>query len=402
MGANVFTYIYYALVTRAVGVDAAGFFFSLVSAILVASLPAAIGGNVVAKMTADAQVARNAAAVGVMGATATAALVPVGMLVLTSTLLALPLVKQWLHSSDSLTIILASISLVFALVLFLQRAVFQGGGRFRDFIVSNLVEGGIKAVAGAATWLLHGGVRLALLGYVVATAAAFGFGARVLRGARPEFRFATPLLLHRMLAIALPVTALYAVTFADVILVQNKLDARSSGLYGSVALLGRALVTALQFIPTILLPRAAHDRKKGRSPVEALLAAAGLTVAAIACALVAAAFFAKPLVTIIAGGAFVDAAPLLFPYLIGMGALALASVLTSYLIGREQLTFGYPLIVLAAAEIFVIALYHPTPMAVVYVVAIGHCTLLVCCMIGLFLTRNATPTEARALEGSPG
>jgi hypothetical protein len=82
---------------------------------------------------------------------------------------------------------------------------------------------------------------------------------------------------------------------------------------------------------------------------------------------------------------------LVLPYTAAMGALALASVLTSYLIALDRAGFALPLGIVACGEIAAIAVDHPNLETVVSIVLAGHCAMLACCLIDVLLTLRARP-----------
>jgi O-antigen/teichoic acid export membrane protein len=316
---------------------------------------------------------------------------------------ALPAFMRYFHAPDAFVVVFALVALGLTAVLLLQRAVFQGAGRFGAFVASNAIEAALKAAAGVATWTLHGGLRMALGGYVAATAAAAGFSAAPWIGSIARARAIVPpaFLGRYVLGIAVPTAALSAVSFADVLLVRHSLDAYASGLYAATALFGRAVLTAVQFVPTVLMPRVVAERSAGRSPARLLGVALVVTLAAIAIALLAAALVPRELLTLVAGKAFAAASPLLVTYTLAMGALAGATVLAAYLIALGRGGFVIPLVLVACAEITAIALYHPSAGAVVHVVLAGHCALFACCIPDALLSlgRGMMPQPSEAVNG---
>jgi O-antigen/teichoic acid export membrane protein len=404
IAANVLTYVYYATVSRAVGVAAAGLFMSLIAAIMICSLPAAVGGNIVAKMAADARGRGEDGVVTALGIYASLLIVPIALIVAVVEAFGLPALAAFFHAADRGALVLAGISFTFAFTLAVQRAVLQGAGRFGAFVTSNVIEGAGKCVAGLACWSLHAGVRTALGGYAIAAAAATIFNVtRTLRGAAPvRPHLPRAVATRHLIGIALPTAALTAVTFADVVLVRHGLDPYDSGLYAATALFGRAVLTALAFVPTILMPKAAAERAAGRPSVGVLRAAFPLTALGVAGALLVAAFFPRFVLTVIAGKAFVAAAPLVLPYTAAMGALAFAAVFAAYLIALDRTAFALPLALVACVEIGAIAAYHPNVMTVVSIVLAGHCALLACCLVDLLFALRARPAEARVPSAAAG
>jgi O-antigen/teichoic acid export membrane protein len=399
IASNILTYVLYATVARAVGVDLAGLFLSVVSAIMIGALPAIVAGYVIAKLAADAQGRDDAGTINALGLYATVSIVPVAIIVTIASVIAAGPLRLLFRTGDTAVIALAAAAFGLTFVMLIQRAVLQGAGRFGAYVVSNLIEGSLKAAAGLITLVQHGGVRLALSGFVLAVFAAAGFNAVQMVGQLPRARLSLPgsTFLRHFVGIALPIAALTAVTFADVVLVRRFLDTYDSGLYSAVALVGRAALTALGFVPTVLMPRAAAALAAGQSSVRLLAAACAVTAGAVFAALILAALVPGTLIALIAGRAFLAASPYVLEYVTGMGALAGATVLTSYLIAIERRGFVIPMTVVACGEVLAIALQHSDLWTVVRIVLVGHSTMLACCIVDVLLLLARRGADARRL-----
>jgi O-antigen/teichoic acid export membrane protein len=160
-------------------------------------------------------------------------------------------------------------------------------------------------------------------------------------------------------------------------LIKHSFDARSAGLYAAAALVGRALIAALLFVPTLLMPKATSRAAAGKSPLPLLISALGLSAVVVAAAILAGIIAPRAVVTLLAGRAFGDAAPIVLPYLIASGTLALANVVAAYKMGLHRYDFVIPAVVIAGIEVAVFAAWHPTLIAAVTVLLVGH-TLVLC------------------------
>jgi O-antigen/teichoic acid export membrane protein len=381
IAANVLTLFYYATVSRAVGVDDAGLFSSLISAILIFSVPGNIAAVVMAKVVADA-CARGEQGIAVFLARWAASLfVPLLAFFALVDSLENSAVATFFHTSDHTLVLLVGAGISFTALLAPLRAVLQGKGNFQGFAMSNIVEGVGKAATGLLTYILGGGLRFALMGYGLSVALAFGISALLTAGGhRPQKpRISRASGLHHLLGTALPIGAITLMTFADVVLVRHFLPAYDSGLYGASALVGRAILTIIAFVPTVLLPKASAHRATGRSPLRLLAAALLMTGVVVGGILAATAIFPSAIVSAVAGRAFADAAPLVFPYALAMAFLAGATVLSVYLIGIDRASFALPLTAIAAVEIALVGLFHASTHVVLEIVICGHAGAFIVC-----------------------
>jgi hypothetical protein len=171
--------------------------------------------------------------------------------------------------------------------------------------------------------------------------------------------------------------------FYDVPIVRHAFDARSAGLYAAAALVGRAVLATISFVPTLIMPKATARVAARMSPTPLLLTALAIAgvivVGAAGLALFAPAF----VVRLIAGGRFGDAAPLVLAYTLASGALALANVVGAYKMGLHQYDFVVPTAIVAAVEILLMAFWHPSLTSVVTVLLCGHLAVFASTLFGL-------------------
>ena len=194
MAANVLGYVFYALVSRALGVDAYGTFSSLVAIVLIVASPATIGQMVIAKLATDfvGQPALLSGLVRTIDRVTVAFAVAVA-----ATLAALSVpIATFLHLSDPLLVALAALSLCGAIVLPFTRGVLQGTSAFGAFSLSAVAEALAKALF-APLLGVAAGLRGALSGMALAYAVAAGY---TFVAARPHGRgAAVPLPLRTVL-----------------------------------------------------------------------------------------------------------------------------------------------------------------------------------------------------------
>jgi O-antigen/teichoic acid export membrane protein len=164
--------------------------------------------------------------------------------------------------------------------------------------------------------------------------------------------------------------------FYDVPLIQHNFDPRSAGLYAAAALVGRAILSIITFVPTVVMPKATARAAAGQSTLPLLFVALGGAGAIIGFVVLISACVPTLVVTLVAGGRFAGAAPLVFEYAVASGALALASVVAAYRIGLHRYEFVVPCTAAALLEICALICWHPTLAAVLTVLISGHLVVL--------------------------
>ncbi|MDB5071260.1 MAG: sugar isomerase [Candidatus Eremiobacteraeota bacterium] len=394
--ANVFNYLFYMLIGRRAGVVIYGEVTSLASALLVIGAPANVGQLIVARLAAGLDAHGDKASLRRLGDLVTmwtgAAAAVVFVLVL---LLRAP-IASFFNLTETAPVVAAGATLAALLVAYVQRGVLQGAHLFEDFSYSLSLETITKLVVGVALVAPFGATG-ALSGVAagLVLAASFNFFSfhRRFGGGRATVAFDRATLTRIVSGVGLGQLTLTVLTFYDVPLVKHAFDARTAGLYAAAALVGRAVIGACMFVPTIILPKANARAAAGQSTLPLLLAALGLGTAVVAVAVVASALAPRFVVTTIAGRPFGDAAPLVLLYVLASGALSLAYVVASYNFGLHRYEFVVPAFVVACAEIATLAVWHPSLHAIVAVLATGHA-----CVLAATLYRSSARVPAGPLR----
>lgn len=380
--ANALGYAFYALVSRALGVESYGTFSSLLAIVLIVSSPAAIAQMIVAKLASDLafDADRLAGLVRLVDRVTLAVSLGTGAVLIAA---AVPLAR-FLHLSDPLLTVLAGCSLCGAVALPFLRGVLQGTSAFRAFALSMVAENLAKALFAPALGIaagLRGAVGGTALGYALAAAYTFLAGRPHRRGE------AVPVSLREIArtsaAVALAVFCVNVLLLYDVVLAKRYLDAHTVGLYSAAALASRALYAVIAFVPTVLLPQAAARSARGERTrilfFQAFGAAFALGVAAIAFY----ALFPRLVVVTIAGRSFAGAAEYLVPYVYAIAVASLANVVATYNIARGRMGFVVPLAAVAVGEITAVVLRHRTAADLLQTIVVGHTLALFATVVSL-------------------
>lgn len=373
--ANVLAYVFYALVSRSIGVEAYGSFSALAAVVLILSGPALIAQLVVAKLASDLALDPDRLA-GLVHAVDRVAIVTSATAAVALIALSVPL-ASFMRIADPLLVTFAGCALGGAVALPFLRGVLQGTSHFAAFSWSNVVETGGKALFAPVLGLVAG-VRGAVAGMALgyAVSAVFTFVAAVPHRRGTPVPFSLRAVARTSAAVGVAVFCINLLVFYDGILAKRYLDGNTAGLYGAASLAGRALYSIIAFVPIVLLPqaslRAARRQRTRWLLVQALAVAAVIVAAAVG-------FFALfgevAIVTLTAPG-FRGAAPFLVPYAYAMGVLALANVVATYNIARGRMRFVAPLVLVALGEIASVVLRHRSVADLLQTITVGHTVAL--------------------------
>jgi len=409
VAANAFNYLYYMLVGRVAGVVVYGEVTALASALLVLGAPANVGQLIVAKLAADLDAAGNRAALRRLADVVTLVTALAGVLVVLIAVVARTPIAAFFKLSDAAPVVATAFALAAFFVTYVQRGILQGAHLFGQFSASLALEA-IARVALGVSLVVGWGATGALVGSAVGIVLAAGYNLLVFRRRFGPERARVPLdrstLMRVVTGVGLGQCTLTVLTFYDVPLVKHVFDARSAGLYAAAALVGRAVIAASLFIPTIVLPKATARVAGGRSALPLLVGAVGLAAALVAFAALCGFVAPRFVVTLVAGRAFGAAAPLVLPYVLASGALSIATVIAAYNFGLHQYAFVPAMFVAACIEIVTLSLWHPSLQAVVGVLLAGHTLVLLASLYGtaipvLHRGANVTGWPARPSSG-PG
>lgn len=381
--ASLFNYLFYVLVGRRAGIVTYGVVTSLLSALLVVSAPATVVQLIAARLAADLEARGDNAALRRLADIVSLWTAGAAVVVLLVVVVLRGAFASYFNLATSTPIVVAAVAGALVAVVVAQRGVLQGAHRFGDFSASLAIDAVVRVAVGVPLVTVFGASG-ALFGTVASLSLACTYSFYAFRARFGRTR--APLALDRAMItrvvshVGLGQLTLTVLTFYDVPLIKHAFDARSAGLYAAASLVGRAVVAATSFIPTLIMPKATARAAAGKSPLPLLLVAVGIAAGIAAIVAVAAIFAPRALVTLIAGRAFGDAAPLVLTYVLASSALAMAYVLAAYKIGLHRYEFVIPALIVAVMEITAFSLWHPTLIAAIRILLAGHIAIL-CTML---------------------
>lgn len=395
---SLFNFLYYMLIARVGGVTIYGVVTALTSAMLVVLVPAQIGQLIAARLAADLAARNDDGALRSLADFLTTWTTSVAAVIVALGILFRGAIAAFFNLSDSVPVVMVTISLGVYAVVMVQRGVLQGSHRFGDYSVSTSIDAVVKVIVGVplvATLGATGG----LIGLVAAVVLALLYDLYAFRVRLGTTR--SPIALDRALIarvvshVGLGQLTFTVLTFYDVPLIKHAFDAHSAGLYAATALVGRSVLTAVSFIPTLIMPKASARLAEGRSTLSLLGAALGLSGFIVGIALLLALVAPRFVVTLLSGKAFADAAPLVLSYTVAAGALALANVIAAYKMGLHRYDFVIPCLLAAAAEVTVFSVLHPTLTAAVTVLMIGHVAVLAATLYRVVRNEKSSASNVR-------
>lgn len=282
-----------------------------------------------------------------------------------------PLLRSFLHLSQYSAVLLIGPYLAFATVSAAARGVALGRQRFAivaiSLAISTLVRlsiGALGASVYGVTGALAATVLAEIVGMVILLPAA-------LRGGSPTGE-SVVIGWRDVVSSSLVVGGLFLLNGVDLLLARHYLPADVSGHYVAAANLGRALLIVPQVVLMIALPRMVASFEIGRADLARATFKLGLAVTAIAgtIGVVAVSVLARPLITLLFGADYADAAPLLRLQSFEAAIAGVITICCYYLMSRHSPMANLPWVGAAFTAALIVTV-HPDAMTIATLAAVS-------------------------------
>jgi O-antigen/teichoic acid export membrane protein len=391
---NLCNFIAHAVASRELGVIVYGGLYALINAALIAALPAAFVGPVVAQLSAEFRALHDDGHLRGLTESVAEAFARLGLLYMVIAAFAAIPFSWFLHvpvwSAQFVGLIAGA-----ALYLSALRAVAQGTQDFVGFALSNSFEG-IAKVVGIGV-LLAVGLKLGggIIGFFLGPLCALVYlGVRLRKrysvAESRSVRYDWRRILNASAGSAAATISLALIGSADVVLVKHYFDPHDAGLYAAAALGGKMLLYLVGFIPTVLLPQAADRHARGAQTREVLAGSLLMFFIVAAFGLFVFRYFGLTVLHALVGHAFDAASPLLVTYGLAMVLLALTNALSYYGIATHRLAFTVPLLTCTIGTLAAIVAFHPNLSTVVEILVVGNAVGTLAVTVALVAQQNTS------------
>jgi O-antigen/teichoic acid export membrane protein len=372
---NVCGFVFHAIVSRRIGVDAYGQLSALIAASADLSLPAAVIAPVIARFSAEFVALNDEGHIRRLFSDLTWLFGAIGIvliavcLVLGGRIAAFLFVPPW-----SVPVVGAIAALL--LLSGVWRAVAQGTQAFRSFAASLATDGVVRVLALGALALAGLALGAGVFGFLAGSAAGAAVaGFMLLRRygvtRSMPIRYDWPRIAVSGLGAAATTIAMTLIGTVDVIVVKHAMPPTEAGLYAAASLGGKIVLYAVGFIPMVLLPQATDRHVRGERTRGALMSAGSLFLVMAVIGIGCVALFGRQMLHALVGGSFDGAVVLLVPYSIAMVLLALSNLLANYGIATHRIAFAFPLIAGTAGTLLTLVVVHRSLAQVVAVLDVG-------------------------------
>lgn len=296
----------------------------------------------------------------------------------------LPTLQRSLRAPDSASIWIFWAAMVLTGAMTLNTAFLQGFKQFGwlgSVTTANVV---FKVIAAPVLVTICGwGLNGALAAVALSAVLTFVAGAWVLRATMQgtavitsDHSAATAFGLRSIVPVAVTSIALSVMTQLDMLLVNHYFDPISASQYAAASILGKVVLYLPGGVVSALLPIVAHTHAQERSAAQDLSDAILMTLLLCGGAAVVYGVFGPWIVRLLYGPRYADAGGLLAAYGFAMLPITAVIVIENFLMATGKTLFAWLFLILCPLEVLVIHVWHPSPMAVVGVVALFNLLLL--------------------------
>lgn len=308
----------------------------------------------------------------------------VALLFTVSILILAPFLSSFLNINKSSYLILMSFSFFFSIYTLLNRSVLQGLLKFKEMVISMLIENLGKIIIGVLLVYIGFAVNGAIAGFVAATIAGWYITNLYLRHytkqnskVKVNFRqmlfFTIPVLVQ-----SFSVTSLYS---SDLILVKHFFSSFDAGIYASLSLLGKIIFFGAGPISGVMFPLVSQRQARGEDFRKVFIYSLLLTVVFASAISVIYWLFPEIILGFLCRSSnCLQAAGLLIWFGIFMSLFTVSALLVSFglSIGRTKVVI-LPFIA-SLLQIILIWFYHQSLFEVI-LISITVCALLLLSLI---------------------
>ena len=288
-----------------------------------------------------------------------------------------PFAASFLHISKILYMILIAISFIFSLMTVANRSILQGLLRFKDMVISLLVEGLTKLALCGVLVYFGFAVGGAMIGWVISIIAGWYLTNLYIDkkkvkinkfDAKPILLFAMPVLLQSISA-----TSLYS---SDLILVKHFFSSHDAGIYAALSTLGMIIFFATGPIGAVMFPFISQKSAAGSDYKKIFIFSFCATAFSAFCLL--GIYWINPqfIVKLLYGSLYIEAANLLvwFSVFITLFTLSNLIITLNLSLGKTNVVI-FP-VVAASLQILGIYFYHNNLFQVIMVSILATALLL--------------------------
>jgi O-antigen/teichoic acid export membrane protein len=378
MVGNVANYFFQFYMSRYLSVDNFGAMSSLLSLMVITSVPSAAILLIITKYSSEFKARDEIYHIQSLLLRAFKHIGSLALVILMIFLASSDIISTYLQIDARLPIILIGLAIFFSLLSTINMGILQGLQRFLALGVCGGLSGVFRLVIGAVFVYLGLHLNGALLGILLAALLALVISFFPLRHviASPPLQARWQISPVEIISYGIPVTltslTIMALTNVDLVMVKHYFPPQEAGYYAACAVLGRTVFYLPGVIVMAMFPMVSEGHTLNRDTSRLLQRALSYTfLMAAAGAFILLSFPELMLITLF-GERFETASHLLRLYAVAMLPVGLINILANYSLARRKIKYIYLMLSTTIAEIVLIHFLHASLAQVIHIViAIG-------------------------------
>lgn len=299
-----------------------------------------------------------------------------------------PFLSSFLKIDNPILILTAILSFSFMFLAILNRGVLQGLLRFKQILIINTAENGIKLLGGVLLVYLG----LSVFGAVSAFATAVILGWYLSKqfitdynGKYPEQQFNNPQIIRYAIPVLFQSIAFTSIYSMDVILVKHFFEAHQAGIYAALSTLGKIIFFGAGPITTVMFPLVSKRHSRGEKYLKIFCYSFTLTVILSLGVLVIYWLFPRLTINMLFGSEYLEGADYLVKFAIFIMLFTLSYLLTHFYLSLNKVKIVILPLTAALAQTIGIILFHDSLGTVINVSIVV--TAILFCSLLLYLTK---------------
>lgn len=366
MIANIFNYIFHLVIGRQVSVGTYGEAESLISLVVIVSVPAATLAMVATKYAAACKADGNKKGSREIWIYLNKKVLKFGLPIFLLMILLTPIIGKFLNIENNLALIAIWIVMYVSFFNSINNGFLSGWQKFKKVSLANALSIGIKLLSGillVGAGFALGGIVGSLVLSVIALYLVTFFSLRfriIKKTASDSANLEKAVDFNSLKHYVLPVfTGNLAITIlgnADMVLAKHNLDDLSAGQYGALTVVSKIIFFATGVIASVLFSMSAENSHKGDSSYHILKTAVVLILAASLGATTAYFMYPTLILSLLYGNKYQSSVSFLGWFAIAVTLYSLANVIFQYLLSIHKTKISYILLTISLLMVLFIVI----------------------------------------------
>lgn len=320
--------------------------------------------------------------------------IKIGVLLAIAMIICAPSISQFFQLSSRWSIIVFSLTLPLFFAMSIERGRLQGAEKFTQLSVSYQSEMWGRVVTTFALLTLFEASIDLMISIAIFCSVLFG---HLSMGASLKIAVKKIVAQRKKVYIFMAMTAGYEgaqilINYADILLVKHYFEASTSGLYTSVALIGRMIYFMTWMMVMVLIPRVLRLKKEGGDYEKALINYFVIIVAFSSVLIAGSFLFSEEIVFVLFGDSYLPVASQLWQYGLATMLFALANLLVYYFLAMDNYIPVFIAMFVATFQVICFTFFHDS-LAQMILIQIINMSALLTTMIAYFMLKRDSPKK---------